>query len=176
MIIHRIKYHTEKGAVLIISLIILLTMTLIGLVAMQNTSLEEKMAGNMRDQDLAFQAAESSLRDAEDWITSQAYEPTANTSGSHGVWTLNSASTTVPWWEDSNAWASNAITITNDIPDIKTQPRHLIEEAKFVGDGQLNVGLQQDVSGSMYYRVTSMGTGGTDQARVLLQSSFAKRY
>jgi len=55
----------QSGAVLIISLIMLLLLTLIGASSMQTTSLEEKMAGNLRDRNLAFQAAESALRDAE---------------------------------------------------------------------------------------------------------------
>ena len=55
----------QSGAVLIISLIMLLLLTLIGTTSMQTTTLEEKMAGNMRDRNIAFQAAESALRDAE---------------------------------------------------------------------------------------------------------------
>jgi type IV pilus assembly protein PilX len=55
----------QSGAVLIISLIMLLLLTLIGASSMQTTTLEEKMAGNMRDRNIAFQAAESALRDAE---------------------------------------------------------------------------------------------------------------
>ena len=55
----------QSGAVLIISLIMLLLLTLKGASSIQTTSLEEKMAGNLRDLNLAFQAAESALRDAE---------------------------------------------------------------------------------------------------------------
>ena len=59
-ILHSTAAH-QSGAVLIISLIMLLLLTLIGTTSMQSTSLEEKMAGNMRDKNLAFQAAESAL-------------------------------------------------------------------------------------------------------------------
>ncbi|MCX7100437.1 MAG: PilX N-terminal domain-containing pilus assembly protein, partial [Methylobacter sp.] len=58
------KAINQSGAVLIISLIMLLLLTLIGTTAMQTSTLEEKMAGNLRDRDIAFQAAESALRDA----------------------------------------------------------------------------------------------------------------
>jgi type IV pilus assembly protein PilX len=57
--------HTQAGVVLAISLIILLLLTIIGLSVTQTTALEEKMAGNLRDKSLAFQAAESALRIAE---------------------------------------------------------------------------------------------------------------
>ncbi len=55
----------QSGAVLIVSLIMLLLLTLIGASSIQTTTLEEKMAGNIRDRNIAFQAAESAIRDAE---------------------------------------------------------------------------------------------------------------
>ncbi len=58
----------QRGAVLVISLLILLIMTLIGITGMQTSVLEERMAGNYRDIALAFQASETALRDAESRI------------------------------------------------------------------------------------------------------------
>jgi len=55
----------QSGAVLIVSIIMLLLLTLIGASSIQTSSLEEKMAGNLRDRNIAFQAAESAIRDAE---------------------------------------------------------------------------------------------------------------
>ena len=60
-----IRTHRQQGSALIISLIILLLMTLIGVTAMQTTTLEERMTGNMRDSNIAFQAAEAALREGE---------------------------------------------------------------------------------------------------------------
>ena len=51
----------NRGSALIIALVFLLVMTLIGTTAMQGTSQQETMAGNMRDRSLAFQAAEAAL-------------------------------------------------------------------------------------------------------------------
>lgn len=62
----------EAGAALFISLVFLFTLTVIGLAGMQNTVLQEKMAGNLRDRSLAFQAADSALRVAEAWLTNTA--------------------------------------------------------------------------------------------------------
>ena len=55
----------QKGAVLLVALIMLLLLTVIGVAAMRDTNLQERMAGNMRDHALAFQAAEAALRFAE---------------------------------------------------------------------------------------------------------------
>lgn len=55
----------QSGSALIVGIIFLLVMTMLGLTAMQTTSLEERMSGNMRDRDLAAQAAEMALRAGE---------------------------------------------------------------------------------------------------------------
>ena len=55
----------QNGAVLFISLIFLLIMTIIGITAMKTTVLEEKMASNTKNRNLALQAAEAALRAGE---------------------------------------------------------------------------------------------------------------
>ena len=62
------KSDKQAGSALIVSLVILLLLTLIGVTAMSTTSLEERMAGNNRDENIAFQAAETAARDGENWI------------------------------------------------------------------------------------------------------------
>ena len=58
----------QRGAVLVISLIILLVITMLAVGSMQNTLLEEKMAGNSSDRNLAFQSTESAVREAEVFV------------------------------------------------------------------------------------------------------------
>lgn len=55
----------QSGVVLVISLIMLLALTLIGITSSSVTGLEEKMAANSKNKNLAFQAAEAALRAAE---------------------------------------------------------------------------------------------------------------
>ena len=55
----------QAGVVLVICLMMLLLLTLMGVSGMGSTALEEKMANNMRDRNVAFQAAEATLRHAE---------------------------------------------------------------------------------------------------------------
>ncbi len=52
----------QQGAVLIVSLIILLVLTLIGVAGMNTSVLQERMAVNAQNSNRAFQAAESSVR------------------------------------------------------------------------------------------------------------------
>ncbi len=61
---------SQRGAVLIVSLLILLILTVIGVSSMQSSTLEEKMASNSRDRNIGFQSAETAMREAETYIES----------------------------------------------------------------------------------------------------------
>lgn len=62
--------HLQQGSVLIVSLILLLLMTIVGVTGMNMTSLEERMSGNYRDHEMAFQAAEAALVEGETFVES----------------------------------------------------------------------------------------------------------
>lgn len=71
--------NSQQGAILIVALIMLLLVTIIGLASIRGTSLQERMAGNLRDQELALQAAEAALRRGEAAIASKFNAGTLNT-------------------------------------------------------------------------------------------------
>ncbi len=53
--------NSQQGVVLIISLLILLVLTMIGISAISNTSMEERMSNNFQQSMMAFQASESAI-------------------------------------------------------------------------------------------------------------------
>ena len=53
--------QSQQGAVLILSLILLVVMTLFGLASMNTSIMQEKMASNAQNTNATFQAAESSV-------------------------------------------------------------------------------------------------------------------
>ncbi len=57
--------NKQTGSALILSLLILLVMTMLGITAMSTSTLEEKMAANDRNQKIAFQNAELTLGESE---------------------------------------------------------------------------------------------------------------
>ena len=63
-------YNKQSGVILVTALLFLLVLTVLGISAITNTALEEKMAGNLADRNMAFQAAESGLRDGAEWLRS----------------------------------------------------------------------------------------------------------
>ena len=58
------KPQQQRGSALLIGLLILLTMTLIGLSSLNTSLLEEKMASNTQKKTIAFQDAEATINDA----------------------------------------------------------------------------------------------------------------
>ena len=59
---------TQRGATLIIALLILVMIMMYGIPAAMNSTQNERMAGNTRNRDLAFQAAESALKIADSFM------------------------------------------------------------------------------------------------------------
>lgn len=66
----------QSGAALVVTLILLVLVTILGLAAMRNAILQERMAANAVSRGYAFQAAEAGLRQAEEAARS-ASTPTA---------------------------------------------------------------------------------------------------
>ncbi|SEK68836.1 type IV pilus assembly protein PilX [Pseudoxanthomonas sp. GM95] len=58
----------QRGAVLYVALVMLILLAMIGIAGMQVTSLQEKMSGNYRNTNLAFQNAEARARNVETLI------------------------------------------------------------------------------------------------------------
>lgn len=171
----------QRGLVLITSLLFLLMLTIIGITALSTTTLEEKMAGNTRDLNIAFQAAEAALRDAENWLAQQSSEPTAvSTCASPpcDVWQSNVlpdlSTQTDSWWQaNAREYRTSG---TREITEAGADPRHVIEFLKTVSDTLRRGHEYAPEPGNSYYRVTARGTGGTSTAQAVVQSTFVKRY
>ncbi|AYC34322.1 hypothetical protein D3880_18995 [Pseudomonas cavernae] len=61
----------QRGAVLLVCLIMLLVLTVLGVTSMSGSTLQERMAGGARDYNVAFQAAEAALRVGEAHVRQQ---------------------------------------------------------------------------------------------------------
>lgn len=61
----------QRGAILVVTLLLLMVITILAITALQVSTSEERMSGNLKDWNIAMQAAESALRDAEFDINNQ---------------------------------------------------------------------------------------------------------
>ncbi len=67
------RIRSERGAVLIMGLLLLVMLTLISASSIRSTILEERMVGNQRNTNLAFQAAEGALCQGEAALADDRY-------------------------------------------------------------------------------------------------------
>jgi type IV pilus assembly protein PilX len=164
----------HNGSVLIISLLILVVLTLIGITAMSTSGLEERMAGNVRDEQVAFQASEIALRDAEAFI--EGIASTAGFNGTNGLYPQGSSLDISP---DSAIWTGNNSAVYGGaLGDEKTPPRYVIEVLDTQGNNDVNIGGYGDSSGVgavADFRITARGTGISNSSTVILQSYYGKR-
>lgn len=169
--------RAEKGSALIISLIFLLLLTILGVASMQSATLQERMSGNSRDRNIAFQAAEAALRGAEDELSkavvpnfdnSQAgFRQQVNNSGSSRYW-----STTYDWAVAAGA-DSGSQPYGGVIGNVAAAPRFVIEELPPTPAVGESVKLGQ-LEESGFYRVTVRAVGGTTDTAVILQSVYKR--
>ena len=170
----------QSGAVLIVSLIMLLLLTLIGVTSMQTTMLEEKMAGNMRDKDLAFQVAESALKAAEASLVEMPVTTlTANFTGSNADNGTSGYYSTTPTPDLSESeivkdsfWTTNPVatsTVTGLGNGIAT-PKYIIQKMGVADCPGAAIGS----SGCINYRITARATGGSTNAVVILESIYSR--
>ena len=170
----------QRGIALFISLVLLLVLTIIGVSAVQTTSLEVRMARNDYDSLLAFQAAESALRDAEAQIEGILNLGGFSDAGTNGLWNIAELDE-AQRWETANLWTgANSIVAPTNVAGVATQSRYIIEHVATVQR------LDSIETGDLYgntssvpdriemFRVTARGVGGSAAATVLLQSSYGR--
>ncbi|MFC4312109.1 PilX N-terminal domain-containing pilus assembly protein [Steroidobacter flavus] len=172
----------QKGAVLVVSLLLLLVMTLLGLGASQSTRLQERMAGNQRDQEIALQGAEASLRAAERVLSpatevlTRCREPAAgcNTYEKRilvdtAELELDLANQSNDWWTEWGKRYGNreALGSVKNDPDYVIEHKAEVREVLSVGDSNLDTVRD-------FYMATARSSGMTDTAQVVIQSSYAR--
>ena len=167
----------QRGAVLVVALLMLLVMTVLGVTAMQMSRMEERMAGNSRDINLAFQGAEAGLRDAEERLRVLIARPTTCAAAPCAIFRqallptdMRSANAT--WWATNGR--EYGVAGTQEVSDTTRDPLEVVEDLGFVADS-LTVGHGPQ-EGRNFYRVTANSTGASDTAQALLESTYSKRY
>ncbi len=185
-----IHHSKQQGMVLVISLVFLLTLTLIGSMAMQGTVLDERMASNARQRVVAFQMAEAALSAGENAVnftpaSSTGYyrTPTAPTNSAYSAPLTQTNTNVADYWRNFNWDDSNSRVITIDT-SLSAQPRYVIELMNQVttgsgggGGGSLEAGKPLGQTGAITnpqyrYRITARGVGNVNDAVTIVQSVF----
>jgi len=174
--------YLQRGAVLVVSLMILLMMTLIGLSAMQGSTLQEKMTGNLRDSSVAFNTAESALRDGEAFIEGvAALSAFDGTNGLYGEYDGD----IMPDPYAAATWSSNSTSIEgNPVSGVSVTPRFFI---RYTGTEDTTTSWKQGqayntppTGNTSTFAITARGTGAVGGnapvSEVLLRSYYGRKF
>lgn len=198
---HIIRRSREGGVALIMSLVILIVVLLLGISAAQNTLQGEKASRSDRDRQIAFQAAEAALMDAERDI--EGAGPGASSRSSlfavdrnegfmpgcgAGIGNrylglcLPNADPALPVWQ--------AVDFLDDSPQAKSVPYgRFTGQLLPAGEGTLparppryivelladnQAGESAEAEKHYLYRITAVGFGARDTTQVALQTFYRK--
>jgi type IV pilus assembly protein PilX len=168
--------NDHKGAALISSLLFLLVLTVIGITGVQVSILEERMSGNLSDRNLAFQAAESALRQGELALklSLESGEPNAFNCISSRVCPLIKDITS------SDVWNADSIVVfkyTSTLPHVAKPPLYRIEvltpTPPVAIPNDAGSGSARDSFLPCHYRITALGTGSMVWTVAIVQSTYA---
>lgn len=168
------SHRHQQGAALLVGMIFLLVTTVIAVVAIGSTVLQERMTGGQRNDALAQQGSESALRGAERVLWTTFAE-----SDGHGVTALRAEplSTEARNFRESSGWVAagtvyakidyDAIARNAGSGRLDRDPRYVIERLDGAfGPLMDDHGTELSATGlPQFFRVTTRSTGG--DARVI---------
>ena len=175
---HLQAHRHQRGITLIMSLLFLLLLTILGVTAINMSTLQEKMSGNLRDQDVAFQSAESALRYGELMV--------------NNIW-LNGmpkslsnpqcppGDTTCAWDPgitkplDDGWWALNKLEFgggSKDLPEPIADPTYTIEFLASIADSGHRGDRYGPPPGTEFYRIAARGQGITPFSEAIMESTY----
>ena len=194
-----VSIHAQSGVALVLGLLLLTVMCMIGVSLLTTTNLETMMAGGARESNIAFQAAEAALRDAEARIEAT----TSLTASFPGDTTADNApigqvgeNAAEPDFLDDRTWIATArggdpvMSIeylsgsVEDYPEMPAdgQPRFILKHVADVDFADVGQHITQDDEGEgvdayrSIFRATARGTSRDGSAVTILQSYYGKKF
>jgi type IV pilus assembly protein PilX len=183
------SHREQRGITLIMVLIFIVTLSLIAAVAMRGVITGDRVVANERDRAIAFQGAESTIREAvtliaagdiTKWSASGLKPGGLPLAGNAEHWrttsSLTAASDCTPipvtdaaitrfnWTEAAGCSKKSTVKYDN-----LEEPRYVIEFTSKVNVGTATPPTKIEC----WYRVTSRASGGTGEADVILQAMFS---
>ena len=189
----------QRGAALLVTLVMLLVMTVLGTHSMQGSTMQQNMATKMEDRNRAFQSAERALREAESHIQSlldsttgldrfgvtnglyRALEDSEGECISHSNWRSSVAS-----WDADDSFEVNIRSVTPfSQMGLRANPRYMIgldtetdplsvcyssTVADGYSDSASGAGANIDV---LRFTITAIGYGKGEGSKVVLQETWS---
>ena len=164
-----LSQHSQRGAALIVAMVMLLVMTLLGVTAVRNTTLQERMAGNLRDNNLAFQAAEAALREGEQFLESPTIPPFT---GANGLLPMEDDAGRVAFW-NSYDWTTNGRPAAG-VAHVAAPPLYVIDEMPPLMEEPGGSAKFSQLPNAGFYRITARAVGDSTDAVTILQTTYRR--
>ncbi|KNZ32998.1 MAG: hypothetical protein AD742_08470 [Methylibium sp. NZG] len=188
----RSRRAAQRGLSLITTLLFMVAALMLGVSVLSVNVMQERVIGNTKDRDLAFQAAEAALRDAERDLTlnitaASAFDA-ACTNGLCMPPSQRATALSLPvdhpdagfsWTNAGQVRTYGQYTGAAPFPSVKAdaQPRYVIEKLGPLGTPpgeSLTKGIEPTAP-AYGYRITAQATGARAETVVVLQSIYTKR-
>jgi len=179
-------YRHERGAVLIVLLILLMVVTLLGVALMRLQTTEQRMAVNSANRSIGAANSETTLRWGECGLQGgcdgAGWTPTSFLSNAAGLYTLNAAtgstvSKSTPNSSTAATWAApagNALPYNGVALGAGVNAQYVVERLPPVVIPGDSSSLEQydGGGGATPYQVTAFATGADSSSQTVLQSTF----
>ena len=174
---NKISNNRQAGVTLVVSLVLLIAMTLLGVTSIQTTRTEIAMAGNLREAGLTFNAAEAGLRFGESFVE-DSISTTVFTDPTIGLYAEADEDTD---YSDYTIWTASqdaAFSLAYVVED----PKYII---RYLGDRSQNEAAKINIAGYgtaqpgitvSNFRITARGTGQSGNVRRFVQSYYGKEF
>lgn len=174
----------QQGVALVISLIILISLTMLGLTSIQRTTTDLAMAGNQRENGIMFHAAELALLEAEVYTGDNESE-TNYTDPVKGLLSVEADDTSYqsPDYFKKNTWDTGSTEASTSLVDdfgVAAEPRWMVEYLGKRSNNPLAVGTITGYDNkspgeiSRIYRSTARGVGMSGNSYRYVQSYFGR--
>ncbi len=179
----------QSGFSLITILMMMVVLVSLALAGMNSSLVQERMAGNARDRNIALQAAEAALRDAEADVEANLSVASPFVAACTGGLCLppsmtSSNPTSQPLWQSID-WSASAgqsraygsVTGATALPGVAAPPRYLVELLPLLPpvSGQSASLGNSDEDSAQAFRISVRATGLRASTVVILQSTYIKR-
>jgi type IV pilus assembly protein PilX len=178
--------QSQRGVVLVTSLLLLLVVTIMALSMFRGFGIQEKVAGNMREKQRALQAAVSAQTYAEQWLIANAgtsppvtcASPVQSANAQQGqicsnaLWNVTASVTTLPWKIGSNNVGVTYIPPGMNVAAASTASRDNYSSAPifYISDG--GPSSDPNVPGEVY-QIDAAGFGGNGNTAAVVESTYA---
>jgi len=178
------KRHPQRGAALLVCLVLLLGLTVVGIASMKETITQQKVVNAIAEDDTAFQAAEFALREGEEFVKQYARGDVESYNGksvSVGDERENEIGSGMGnsdlgdgWWKKSTSENWDRGADAADYPHVISSQKLPSFVVEILGEDAAggSVDLNDDRNTVVNYRVTARGYGVNSAYYVVLQSTY----